>query len=220
MTSIVELFPKARRQSFDLRTLLQYVERGHASPDDAGMNLEEFGRQLDVLESLVGQERPTQREDWRRKLRELRNEHAFLRDQLGRFDQGRRKVGQEAKEREELLARRHAALPSSVMDAYAEEGSSLLRSRRMVGDYLQTGQASLASLVEQRSSLKASRLASYSLAFNAHRKVLDMANILGLSNSILRVSDRRQAVDRLLVLGGIIVTSAFLWWMWGRRVAS
>ncbi|CAM9657691.1 unnamed protein product, partial [Ectocarpus sp. 12 AP-2014] len=155
MTSIVELFPKARRLSFDLRTLLQYVERGHASPDDAGMNLEEFGRQLDVLESLVGQERPTQREDWRRKLRELRNEHAFLRDQLGRFDQGRRKVGQEAKEREELLARRHAALPSSVMDAYAEEGSSLLRSRRMVGDYLQTGQASLTSLVEQRSRLKA-----------------------------------------------------------------
>lgn len=66
MTSIVELFPKARRLSFDLRTLLQYVERGHASPDDAAMNLEEFGRQLDVLESLVGQERPTQREDWRR----------------------------------------------------------------------------------------------------------------------------------------------------------
>lgn len=35
----------------------------------------------------------------------------------------------------------------------------------MVGDYLQTGQASLASLVEQRSSLKASRrLATCSLA--------------------------------------------------------
>lgn len=66
MTSIVELFPKARRLSFDLRTLLQYVEKGHASPDDAGMNLEEFGRQLDVLDSLVGQERPTQRQDWRR----------------------------------------------------------------------------------------------------------------------------------------------------------
>lgn len=66
MTSIVELFPKARRLSFDLRTLLQYVERGHASPEDAGMTLEDFGRQLDVLESLVGQERPTQREDWRR----------------------------------------------------------------------------------------------------------------------------------------------------------
>lgn len=69
MTSIVELFPKARRLSFDLRTLLQYVEKGHASPEDAGMNLEEFGRQLDVLEGLVGQERPTQREDWRRYVR-------------------------------------------------------------------------------------------------------------------------------------------------------
>lgn len=55
---------------------------------------------------------------------------------------------------------------------------------------------------------------------NAHRKVLDMANILGLSNSILRVADRREAVDRLLVLGGVIVTSAFLWWMWSRRSVS
>lgn len=139
-----------------------------------------------------------------RKLRELRNERDFLRDQLGKFDQGRRKMTQEAREREELLARRHAvsqsghvmlsyslfspstrarrrtayravmfcmnalsclalpffavrskqALPSSVMDSYAEEGNSLLRSRRMVGDYMQQGQASLASLVEQRSRLK------------------------------------------------------------------
>ena len=54
---------------------------------------------------------------------------------------------------------------------------------------------------------------------NAHRKVLDMANILGLSNSILRVADKREAVDRLMVLGGVIVTSGFLWWMWSRRVA-
>lgn len=66
MTSIVELFPKARKLTFNLQTLLQYVEKGHASPDDAGMNLDELGRQLDVLESLVGQERPAQREDWRR----------------------------------------------------------------------------------------------------------------------------------------------------------
>lgn len=66
MTSIIELFPKARRLTFDLQALLQYVEKGHASPDDASMNLEELARQLDVLESLVGQERPAQREDWRR----------------------------------------------------------------------------------------------------------------------------------------------------------
>lgn len=43
-----------------------------------------------------------------RKLRELRSELDFLRNQLGRYDLGRRKVSQEAREREELLARRHA----------------------------------------------------------------------------------------------------------------
>lgn len=65
-TSIVELYPKARKLTFDLQTQVSYVERGHASPDDVGMRLDELGRQLKVLEVLVGQERPSQREDWRR----------------------------------------------------------------------------------------------------------------------------------------------------------
>lgn len=43
---------------------------------------------------------------------------------------------------------------TSIMDAYAEEGNSLQRSKRMVGEALQSGEASLASLVNQRSSLK------------------------------------------------------------------
>jgi hypothetical protein len=30
MTSIVELFPKARRLIYDLQTQIQYVEKGHA----------------------------------------------------------------------------------------------------------------------------------------------------------------------------------------------
>lgn len=66
MTSIVELYPKARRLTFDIQTQLQYVERGHSSPEDAGIRLEELGRQLKVLDGLVGQERPAQREGWRR----------------------------------------------------------------------------------------------------------------------------------------------------------
>lgn len=78
MTSIIELFPKARRLTFDLQALLQYVEKGHASPDDASMNLEELTRQLDVLESLVGQERPAQREDWRRYARAVYQVRTYL----------------------------------------------------------------------------------------------------------------------------------------------
>lgn len=65
-TSIVELFPKARRMTYELQTQLQYVERGHASPDDVGIQMDELAKLLKVLEGLVGQERPAQREDWRR----------------------------------------------------------------------------------------------------------------------------------------------------------
>lgn len=43
-----------------------------------------------------------------RKLRELRSERDHLRDQLGKVGLGRLKLSQEAREREELLARRNA----------------------------------------------------------------------------------------------------------------
>lgn len=39
---------------------------------------------------------------------------------------------------------------------------------------------------------------------SAHRKVLDTLNSIGLSDSLLRVIDRRQTFDKLLVYGGMV----------------
>ncbi|CAM9438394.1 unnamed protein product, partial [Chrysoparadoxa australica] len=200
MTSIVELFPKTRRLMYDLQTQMQYVERGHASPDDVSVGLEGFTQQIRMLEGLVNQERPTQRENWKKKLRELGKERDFLEEQLSRHNQGRHRANREAREREELMARRNAAMPSSVTDAYAEEGASLQRSNRMVGDYLYQGSAALTSLVDQRQRLK-----------GVQRKVLDITNIMGISNRILRVAERRSKMDKLLVYGGMVLTMIMLW---------
>ncbi|KAG5191173.1 soluble NSF attachment protein receptor [Tribonema minus] len=206
MTSIVELFPKARRLAYDLQTQIQFLEKGHASADDVGVSLDELEQQLKILDSLASQERPAQRENWRRKLKELVGDKDFLREQLDRYNNSRQRQGREAREREALLARRNAALPSGVVDAYAEEGSSLLRSQRMMGDYLQSGQAALASLVDQRHRLK-----------GVQRRVLDIANVMGVSGSILRMSERREAVDRLLVLGGMVFITGLLYYAWARK---
>ncbi len=42
------------------------VEMGYVSPDNVFMGLSELERQIGILESLVAQERPQQREQWRR----------------------------------------------------------------------------------------------------------------------------------------------------------
>ena len=78
------------------------------SADDVSCGLEELSQQLHILNGLANQERPAQRENWRRKLKEMRSEKEFVQQQLDKFNLGRRKQGREAREREELLARRNA----------------------------------------------------------------------------------------------------------------
>ena len=45
---------------------------------------------------------------------------------------------------------------------------------------------------------------------NVRTKLLDVANWLGLSSSLLRVIERRDTVDFWIVMGGMFVTLAFL----------
>ena len=44
---------------------------------------------------------------------------------------------------------------------------------------------------------------------NTHRKLLDVVNSLGISDSILRLADRRQKGDALLVYGGMVCPSLY-----------
>jgi hypothetical protein len=46
----------------------------------------------------------------------------------------------------------------------------------------------------------------------AHKKVLDVANTLGLSNSLIRIIERREGMDKLIVYGGMFLTLCLLAW--------
>ncbi len=51
---------------------------------------------------------------------------------------------------------------------------------------------------------------------SAQRKALDVLNSLGLSDSLLRVIDRRQRMDKWLTYGGMVLVclliGGLLWW--------
>ena len=51
------------------------------------------------------------------------------------------------------------------------------------------------SLSSQRDKLK-----------GAHKRVLDIANSLGVSDNVLRMIEKREFFDKLIVYGGIVVT--------------
>nr|CAD7259693.1 unnamed protein product [Timema shepardi]CAD7568078.1 unnamed protein product [Timema californicum] len=65
-----------------------------------------------------------------------------------------------------------------------------------VDDMLKSGAGILENLRDQRSTLK-----------GAHRRLYDIANTLGLSNTTMRLIERRAYQDKFILLGGMLVTT-------------
>ena len=90
------------------------------------------------------------------------------------------------------------------VDLELAEGESLDRSSSMVQDYISAGQETLQELLSQKDRLK-----------GVHRRVLDIMGYLGVSASIMKAVERRDAIDKWIVYCGIFLVSVFtflLWW--------
>jgi Golgi SNAP receptor complex protein 2 len=119
------------------------------------MSLEELSNQLDIMEQLVLRETPAQREVWKRKIKELREDSIAIRRQGDHYDRIVNTNVRHKKERDELLTRRRQRKEYSSMEGrdltnLADEAQSWQQSQYMVSDILANGEASLNSLVEQR----------------------------------------------------------------------
>lgn len=95
-----------------------------------------------------------------------------------------------------------------AVDALLAERASVSSSSVMVDEFTDLAGHVLGALRAQRGTMK-----------SAHRRVLDVATSLGLSNSLMRMIERRTTADRILVYGGMLVVTAVivLAWYWTRR---
>ncbi|KAL7679308.1 putative GOSR2/Membrin/Bos1 [Plasmopara halstedii] len=161
--------------------------------------LEQLLWQLDSLVQM--NTKSAERDTWTKKLQQLRNETFALGSTLEQhiYSLSRRNV--EARERESLMNRRNAGFDGGNGAIYAaQESESLQRSSQMVSDLTNLSQSILGDLSEQRNRMK-----------NVRTKLLDIANRLGLSSSLLRVIERRDTVDFWIVIGGMVFTLVFLY---------
>lgn len=115
----------------------------------------------------------------------------------------RRRAADDAARAELLSGRSESYAWSAAADADAAAASSVLSSKRMVQEALATGGAALAAMAGQRDTLK-----------RAQRKALDVVHGLGLSDSLLRLIERRQKVDSALAYGGMAVVTLVVLWAW------
>ena len=150
MATISDLFPRTRKTSYDVRSLLSSPQT--FSPSTLSLHLSELDAQLRGLDGMVNREPMESREMWRRRVSELRAEAAEMRR---RGEEMEREYMREAhdREREELLMRGERSLRNRGgpkggedergLDAMLDEGRSLDNSANLVASMIAQGSASL-----------------------------------------------------------------------------
>ena len=209
MTSIAELFPKCRKLSYDSRQQLAQVQNGVLPASELVLSLQELSNQLDLMTQLVVRERPAQRQVWKRKIQELRVESEGVRRQAEHYDKLVNTNVRRQKERDELLTRRKQSQFSSSnerdMTNLADEAKSWNQSQYMVDDLIANGEASLQSLRLQREKMG-----------GVSRLLGQIDDKLGISNSTMKIIERRDITDAYLIAALSLLTLIIFYFTWIR----
>ncbi|MCL7027444.1 hypothetical protein MKW94_018962 [Papaver nudicaule] len=139
----------------------------------------------------------SQRDLWRRKVEQIAEEADSLKDSLDKYSLRHQKRTTEAKERAELLQRANGD-SAHVIKIFDDENRAIQSARNsslMLEEAYNTGVAILSKYSEQRDRLK-----------RAQRKALDILNTVGLSNSVLKLVERRHRVDKWIAYTGMAFT--------------
>ncbi|XP_051995812.1 Golgi SNAP receptor complex member 2-like isoform X3 [Xyrauchen texanus] len=102
------------------------------------------------------------------------------------------------REREELLSRSFTtndADTSIPIDETLQFNTNLHNAHRGMDDLLGSGSSILNGLRDQRSTLK-----------GIHKKMLDVANMLGLSNTVMRLINKRASQDKFIMIAGMLAS--------------
>ncbi|KAG7304457.1 hypothetical protein JYU34_011401 [Plutella xylostella] len=131
---------------------------------------------------------------------QLKYDNKHIQASLNNAKSRRQRREQEKSERDQLLSRRFGHDHTEItVDYLAQEQNSLQNSHRNVDDMLSTGSNILTTLRYNRDTLK-----------GAHRRMIDLANTLGLSNATISLIERRVAQDKYILFGGMFVTIAVI----------
>ncbi|CBI31220.3 hypothetical protein VitviT2T_011439 [Vitis vinifera] len=147
----------------------------------------------------------SQRDLWKRKVEQVAEESESLKESLDKYFLRHQKRMMEAKERAELLGRANgdSAHVLRIFDEEAQAMQSARNSSMMLEEAYSKGVAILTKYADQRDRLK-----------GAHRKALDVLNTVGLSNSVLKLIERRNRVDKWIKYTGMVVSVVVLYTFW------
>jgi Golgi SNAP receptor complex protein 2 len=188
----------------------QERQKQHAKVTSAINNLSRSER---TLRSLMLQLPFNRRESWKRQVEQISDELTFLRSSINKL---LRHLDDSERDRQLLLGLSSSAdkkWSTSAMTAeedrmkrLSSQSSSLQRSITLVEQMKTTGASVLDMLSSQRETIHA-----------AQRKVLDIGLMLGVSQSTIRMIERRNLMDKIIVYGGMILVSLLLFYIFWFR---
>ncbi|KAK8794024.1 hypothetical protein JH06_2827 [Blastocystis sp. subtype 4] len=202
MSSVPELFNAIQIAILGAQKDLEKLDR----PETTLEQLREFEERLrSILNQLkdittkVKADRSDQKLVWQRRVRSISDEYYELKNHFSRLSNNKINM----MKRTELLLGKNEQKDLDVEAALLQENDSLARSTTMADYYLEMGKLSLGNLYDQGNVLK-----------RAQRRILDMANSLGLTGNVIHKAMNRSWWDRCLVFTGIIIISLGLFFVW------
>ncbi|KAL6637199.1 hypothetical protein ACP70R_024771 [Stipagrostis hirtigluma subsp. patula] len=226
--TLSEMYQSARRLLLSARDGVARVERLSSAPTSSSYSsaplvggggagdpaaAEEVRREVAQIQGLCAQmdrlwrsiPAKGQRDLWKRKVEQLSEEVDSLKETLDRHSLRQQKRILEAKERAELFERKNGESSHvlRIFDDEAQAMQSAHRSSHMLEEAYETGVAILHKYADQRDRLK-----------SAQRKALDILNTVGLSNSVLKLIERRHRVDKWIAYAGMIITVVVMIAFW------
>ncbi|XP_064030542.1 Golgi SNAP receptor complex member 2 isoform X2 [Pogoniulus pusillus] len=170
----------------------------HSVENEIQARIDDICGSLQRLEVLCSKEPPSRRQNAKLRVEQLKYDVQHLQTALSNFQHRRQAREQQERQRQELLARTFTANDSATsipIDESLQFNESLQSAHRGVDELLGSGTSILQGLRDQRVTLKGTQ-----------RKLLDVANMLGLSNTVMRLIEKRALQDKYLMAGGMLLT--------------
>ena len=168
--------------------------------------LKQLDANCDKLEIMVNKSSPHDRPQLKLRLDQFRYDSRHLLSSLRNLHHKRIQKEREEREREELLTRRfttNSETNIAIGDYFVDEKAKLTSFHSNLDDMLSSGSNILSSLRDQRGILK-----------GAKTRLIDIGNSLGLSNTVMRLIEKRGATDRYILFGGMIVFCILMYLIW------
>ncbi|ESO07232.1 hypothetical protein HELRODRAFT_76554 [Helobdella robusta] len=152
----------------------------------------------DRLDLMVNKEPPSRKANAKLRVDQIKYDCRHLQSALQNIINRKVQKQEESRAREMLLKRTFTTNDpdtSILIDDSLQHNQRAQSSIKEIDELIYTGNSILSNLRDQGGMLK-----------SVQKKVLDIGNMLGLSNTVMRMIERRTSQDWMIFFGGMIVT--------------